>query len=70
MIQPKFFDYTLCLYAYTNVNTSQDVYYVARLNDYVKEMFCTDAQAPKVHQLILQSNNIIAVVVIYVGTDA
>ena len=43
MIQPKFFDYTLCLYAYTNVNTSQDVYYVARVNDYVKEMFYTDA---------------------------
>jgi hypothetical protein len=41
--QPKMFDYTLHLYAYSNYSTLQDIFYVARLNDYVKEMYYTDA---------------------------
>jgi hypothetical protein len=41
--QPKFFDYFTYLYAYSNYSASQDVYYVARVNDYISEMFYKDA---------------------------
>lgn len=40
--QPKFFDYHALLYAYSNYSTLQDVYYVARVNDYVKTMYYKD----------------------------
>lgn len=41
--QLKFFDYTCVLYAYSNYSTSQDLVHVARLNDYVKTTYYTDA---------------------------
>lgn len=40
--QVKFFDYRLLVYAYSNYTTLQDVYFVARLNDYVKQMYFKD----------------------------
>lgn len=40
--QPKFFDYHCLVYAYSNYSTLQDVYYVARLNDYVKQIYFKD----------------------------
>lgn len=41
--QLKFFDYTCVLYAYSNYSTSQDLVLVARVNDYVKTTYYTDA---------------------------
>lgn len=41
--QPKFFDYHVVLYAYSNWSCLQDVYYVSRVNDYVKTMYYKDA---------------------------
>lgn len=41
--QPKFFDYHVLLYAYSNYTTSQDVWNVARLNDYVQQLYFKDA---------------------------
>ena len=41
--QVKFFDYNLVLFAYANLNTSQDVVDIALINDYVKTMYYTDA---------------------------
>lgn len=41
--QTKFFDYHVCLYAYSNYSTLQDVYYVGRVNDYVQQMYFKDA---------------------------
>lgn len=41
--QPKFFDYHCLLYAYSNYGTLQDVYYVARVNDYVQQIYYKDA---------------------------
>lgn len=41
--QPKFFDYHVLLYAYSNWSTLQDVYYVARVNDYVQQIYYKDA---------------------------
>jgi hypothetical protein len=41
--QPKFFDYHCLLYAYSNWSTLQDVYYVARVNDYVQQIYYKDA---------------------------
>lgn len=41
--QPKFFDYHVLLYAYSNYSTAQDIYNVGRLNDYVKVMYYKDA---------------------------
>lgn len=41
-VQPKFFDYQVLVYAYSNYSTSQDLYYVGRLNDYVKQIFYKD----------------------------
>lgn len=41
--QPKFFDYTVLVYAYSNYSTLQDLFYVARVNDYVKVMYYKDA---------------------------
>lgn len=40
--QPKFFDYHCVLYAYSNWSTLQDVYYVARVNDYVQQIYYKD----------------------------
>lgn len=40
--QVKFFDYRVIIYAYSNYSTSQDIYYVGRLNDYVKQIFFKD----------------------------
>lgn len=41
--QLKFFDYHAILYAYSNYGTNQDVWYVARLNDMVLEIYYKDA---------------------------
>jgi hypothetical protein len=41
--QPKFFDYVCLLFAYSNYATLQDVYYVGRLNDYVRTIYYKDA---------------------------
>jgi len=41
--QVKFFDYHLLLYAYSNYSTNQDVFYVVRVNDYIKTTYYTDA---------------------------
>lgn len=41
--QAKFFDYHVLMYAYSNYSTLQDVYYVARNNDYIKQMYFKDA---------------------------
>lgn len=41
--QPKFFDYRVVLYAYSNYSTNQDLWNVGRLNDYVKTMYYKDA---------------------------
>jgi len=40
--QVKFFDYRVVVYAYSNYSTLQDVYYVGRINDYVKQTFFKD----------------------------
>lgn len=40
---PKFFDYHVLLYAYSNYTTLQDSWNVGRLNDYVKVMYFKDA---------------------------
>lgn len=39
----KFFDYHVVLYAYSNYSTDQDVWYVSRVNDYIKTMYFKDA---------------------------
>lgn len=39
---PKFFDYKVVLYAYSNYSTSQDLWYVGRLNDYIAVMYYKD----------------------------
>jgi hypothetical protein len=39
----KFFDYHVLCYAYSNYTTSQDIYYVGRVNDYVQQMYYKDA---------------------------
>jgi len=41
--QPKFFDYHVLVYAYSNYSTFQDTWNVARLNDYIKQMYYKDA---------------------------
>lgn len=41
--QPKFFDYIVLLFAYSNYSTQQDVWNVARLNDYVRTIYYKDA---------------------------
>lgn len=41
--QPKFFDYHVLLYAYSNYTTLQDTWNVGRLNDYVQELYFKDA---------------------------
>jgi hypothetical protein len=41
--QPKFFDYVVLLFAYSNYATSQDIWNVARLNDYVRTIHYKDA---------------------------
>lgn len=41
--QPKFFDYHVLLYAYSNYVTNQDVWNVARLNEYVQQLYYKDA---------------------------
>lgn len=41
--QTKFFDYHLVVYAYSNLSTNQDIVNVARVNDYFKVMYYTDA---------------------------
>lgn len=40
---PKFFDYHVLLYAYSNYTTLQDAWNVGRLNDYIKVMYFKDA---------------------------
>jgi len=39
----KFFDYTVQIYAYSNILTAQDIWYVGRVNDYIKVMTFKDA---------------------------
>lgn len=42
--QPKFFDYTVLVYAYSNYSTSEALgFNVARINDYIKVMYYKDA---------------------------
>lgn len=41
--QPKFFDYHVLLFAYSNYTTSQDFFNVGRLNDYVLQLYYKDA---------------------------
>jgi len=41
--QVKFYDYHLVVYAYANQTTAQDLFNVARINDYFKIMYYTDA---------------------------
>ena len=41
--QVKFFDYQVVLYAYSNYNTDQDVWNVGRCNDYINQLYFTDA---------------------------
>jgi len=41
--QPKFFDYHVLLYAYSNYSTLQDTWNVGRLNDYIQELYYKDA---------------------------
>lgn len=41
--QPKFFDYHVVLYAYSNYSTMQDEWYVARINDVVHKFYFKDA---------------------------
>lgn len=41
--QQKFFDYHVQLYAYSNYSTSQDVWYVGRVNDFISILKYTDA---------------------------
>lgn len=40
--QCKFFDYHVLLYAYSNYTTAQDQWYVARVNDYVQQIYFQD----------------------------
>ena len=43
---PKFFDYHVCIFAYSNYSASDSIllaYNVARLNDYVQQVYFTDA---------------------------
>jgi len=41
--QVKFHDYQVLLYAYSNYSTDQDIWYVARCNDYINQLYFTDA---------------------------
>ena len=41
--QTKFFDYTLVVYAYSNQSTNQDIVDVMRVNDFLKQIYYTDA---------------------------
>lgn len=41
--QVKFFDYQVLLYAYSNYGTDQDIWYVGRCNDYINQLYFTDA---------------------------
>lgn len=41
--QVKFYDYHILLYAYSNYSTNQDVWYIARLNDAVIQLYYKDA---------------------------
>ena len=41
--QVKFFDYQVLLYAYSNYSTDQDTWYVGRCNDYINQLYFTDA---------------------------
>jgi len=41
--QVKFFDYQVILYAYSNYSTDQDQWYVGRCNDYINQLYFTDA---------------------------
>jgi len=41
--QVKFFDYHVLLYAYSNYTTAQDIWNVARCNDYISQLYFTDA---------------------------
>ena len=40
--QPKFFDYHVLLYAYSNISTAQDIWAVGRLNDYICTLYYKD----------------------------
>lgn len=40
---PKFFDYHVVCYAYSNYSTLQDVYYVGRVNEFLARMYYKDA---------------------------
>lgn len=39
---PKFFDYHVVLYAYSNYTTAQDLWHIARVNDYISVMYYKD----------------------------
>lgn len=41
--QPKFFDYHVVVYAYSNYTTLQDLWNVGRVNDYIRTIYYKDA---------------------------
>lgn len=41
--QVKFYDYKVLVYAYSNYGTLQDMFNVGRVNDYVNQIYFTDA---------------------------
>lgn len=40
---PKFFDYHVLLYAYSNYSTLQDIWEIGRVNDYIQTLYFKDA---------------------------
>lgn len=42
-VNPKFFDYHVVLFAYSNYSTDQDLWYVGRVNAYLQTMYFKDA---------------------------
>lgn len=51
--QVKFFDCQLVVYAYSNYSTSQDIFFVGRVNDCVKQMFFKDGWNRKISRHFL-----------------
>lgn len=41
--KPKFFEYSVVCFAYSNYSTLQDVYYVGRVNEFLSKMYYKDA---------------------------
>lgn len=41
--KPKFFEYSVVIFAYSNYSTDQDVWYVGRVNEFLSKMYYKDA---------------------------